>query len=397
MNLKQLQINNLLNITQAINNNVSADELYRMYQSFLSWEMGIERMALFVSSDDGYECATHHGVPEFIVRFDIGPYIKDFDKMKYIYNHESEVISAFDIVIPVFHKDRSLAFSLIGGPSGDSDLLERLQFIITITNIIAVAIENKRLFKRHVDQEVLRQEMMFAMNMQNRLMPSEFLKNKYVDIHGFYKPKLDVGGDYYDIVSTSDREILLAIADISGKGVAAALLMSNIQAILRTLIKRTRNLNEILSEINATIHEMLGGDRFASMFLARYDVQGKKLYYVNAGHNPPLLLTNSKNEDSQLLEATSPVLGSVVALEKQKEREIDLQKGMQLLMYTDGLTEIMNREESFFNIDIIEQLLRDNCHMDSRDVIHLLLAEARDFAAKQDFVDDLTLLTCKFL
>jgi sigma-B regulation protein RsbU (phosphoserine phosphatase) len=317
--------------------------------------------------------------------------------MKYVYNHENEVIAEFDVVIPVFHKDQSLAFSFIGGTTGDGDLLERLQFIITITNIIAVAIENKRLFKRQVEQEILRQEMIFAMNMQNRLMPSEFLKDEFVDIHGFYKPKLDVGGDYYDIVSTSEKEILLAIADISGKGVAAALLMSNIQAILRTLIKRTGHLNEILSEINATIHEMLGGDRFASMFLARYDVHSQKLYYVNAGHNPPLLLSGKKNEDSQFLEATSPVLGSVVALEEQKEQVLNVRRGMQLLMYTDGLTEIMNKEKSFFNIEIIEQLLRDNCHLDSRDIIHFLLAEARDFAANQDFVDDLTLLTCKFL
>ncbi len=397
MNLKQLQINNLLNITQAINENVSAGELYRMYQSFLSWEMGIERMALFVSKEEGFECATHHGVQEYIVRFDIGPFVEDFDKMKYVYNHENEVISEFDIVIPVFHKDHSLAFSFIGGTSGDGDLIERLQFIITITNIIAVAIENKRLFKRQVEQEVLRQEMMFAMNMQNRLMPSEFLQNEYVDIHGYYKPKLDVGGDYYDIVSTSDREILVAIADISGKGVAAALLMSNIQAILRTLIKRTRDLNEILSEINANIHEMLGGDRFASMFLVRYDVQNQKLFYVNAGHNPPLLLNHGKIKDSQLLEATCPVLGSVVALEDREEIEINVQKGMQLLMYTDGLTEIMNKEGAFFNINIIEQLLKEHCPLNSADVINLLLSEARDFAAKQDFVDDLTLLTCKFL
>ena len=359
--------------------------------------MGIERMALFVSKEDGYECVTHHGVREYIVRFDISPFVKDFDKMKYVYNHENEVISEFDVVIPVFHKNQSLAFSLIGGTSDDGDLLERLQFIITITNIIAVAIENKRLFKQQVEQEVLRQEMIFAMNMQNRLMPKDFLKNEFVDIHGFYKPKLDVGGDYYDIVSTSDKEILLAIADISGKGVAAALLMSNIQAILRTLIKRTRQLNDILSEINATIHEMLGGDRFASMFIARYDVEKQKLFYVNAGHNPPLLLSQDQKEDSLLLEATSPVLGSVVALEEQEEKAIDVKKGMQLLMYTDGLTEIMNSKESFFNIEIIEQLLRENCLMNSKDVINLLLSEARDFAARQEFVDDLTLLTCKFL
>jgi sigma-B regulation protein RsbU (phosphoserine phosphatase) len=395
LNLKQLQINNLLNITQAINNNLSATDLYNMYKSFLSWEMGIEKMALFIAEDDQYECVTSHGIGEYIVHFDIRPFIEDFSKMQYVFNHKNEVISQFDVVIPVFHKNQSLAFSLIGGASGEGDIIERLQFIITITNIIAVAIENKRLFKQQVERELLKQEMNLAMSMQKKLMPSHFPCRENIRFHGFYKPKLDVGGDYFDIIEHSEEEIIFTIADISGKGVAAALLMSNIQAILRTLVKRNIGLSEILKELDETISEMMEGDKFASMFVAKYNQKKKLLSYVNAGHNPPLIHYLNQEKPSELLEATSSVLGSMSSYDSIKEHDVHISDPAILIMYTDGLTEIMNADGAFYSIEMIDKMIGTKKRLSSKQINEDIINEAKKFAAKDVFLDDLTLLTCK--
>lgn len=397
MNLKQLQINNLLNITQAINNNVPAGELYSMYKSFLSWEMEISQMALFVISEDrsSYQCVTAHGIDDYIFHLDIMPFIHYFDKMKYVYNHENEVISKFDVAIPVFHKSNFLALSLIGGTAQENDILPKLQFIITITNIITVAIENKRLFRKHLNQEMLRKEMMFAMQMQSRLMPTSFDRTDMIDIHGYYQPKLQVGGDYYDYIVLSEEKVLICIADISGKGVAAALLMSNIQAILRTLLKRTNDISFILKDINDTIIDLMGGDKFASMFLAIYHKSVSRLEYLNAGHNPPLFL-NGETDSFNLLDATSSFLGSTSSWPDVQAKSLIIPPQSILVLYTDGLTEIENSEKEYFDIDQIKLVLNNNKHSTALNINGQIVKEAKQFAANEAFLDDLTLLSCKF-
>ncbi len=350
-------------------------------------------MALFVRHENKYQCTCHHGIDDFILTFDIDPYIDEFDKMKYVYNHENEVLSNFDVVIPVFHKNQSLALSLIGGTTDDANIIEKLQFIITITNIIAVAIENKRLFKQHLEQELFKNQMIFAMQIQNKLMPTEFIANQYIDLHGYYQPKHEVGGDYYDYITISEEEIFLTVADISGKGVAAALLMSNIQAILRTLLKRTQKISDILDEINQSINALMEGEKFASMFLAKYNMKTGTLNYLNAGHNPPLLING---EDKINLDANLSFLGSTEENPVVEEQEISIKNEAVLLMYTDGLTEIINSDEELFSMEYIEPIVERSKELNAFNINAELVKQAKSFAAKSDFLDDLTLFTCKF-
>ena len=152
LNLKQLQIRSLLTITQAINDNVPQDGLFNMYKSFLSWEMGIEKMVLFIMADEGWVCTTHINYENKAVD-GIIPLIVSHKRLYTIKADDPAPLRDFDIIIPVFHKDYPIAYSLIGGIKDKDDLFNKIQFITTITNIIAVAIENKRLFKRQLEQE----------------------------------------------------------------------------------------------------------------------------------------------------------------------------------------------------------------------------------------------------
>ena len=163
INLKQLQINRLLTITQAINNNVSASGLYEMYNSFLSWEMGVKKMALFVFRKDQWECATSIGVEEELLKEDLSDILPKYQRMKNIDEDlDHPLICQFDVVVPVLHKDQPIAYTFIGGFEKNNDLYNKMRFITTISNIIAVAIENKRLFKDQLKQERLRREMELA-------------------------------------------------------------------------------------------------------------------------------------------------------------------------------------------------------------------------------------------
>ena len=149
LHLKQLQINRLLGITQAINNNVSANGLYEMYRSFLGWELGIHKMALFIKEDEGkWICTTSIDILPELLLHDISSQLASYDRLKTLEGADHPLIGQFDIVIPVKHKDMPIAYVFIGGFGEDEDVYNKIQFITTITNIIAVAIENKRLFKK---------------------------------------------------------------------------------------------------------------------------------------------------------------------------------------------------------------------------------------------------------
>jgi len=167
LHLKQLQINRLLNITQAINNNVSNQGLYDMYNSFLSWEMGIKKMTLYIQFDNVWRCVSDIGISKELTEMDISQKLSEYERLKMLEGSEThELIKEFDVVIPVLHNERPIAYTFIGGFAEDEDMYNKVQFITTITNIIAVAIENKRLFKQQIEQEVYNREMKLAGDMQ---------------------------------------------------------------------------------------------------------------------------------------------------------------------------------------------------------------------------------------
>ena len=170
LNLKQLQIKSLLTITQAINENISADSLFNMYKSFLSWEMGVEKMLLFIWNDSNWECVSRISDGDIMDEDKLDELLGQFSRLHTIKETDPIEIQLFDIVIPVFHKQMPLAYALIGGIKEKDDLYNKIQFITTITNIVAVAIENKRLFKRQLEQERYEKEYNLAREVQQMLI-----------------------------------------------------------------------------------------------------------------------------------------------------------------------------------------------------------------------------------
>ncbi|RMF31942.1 MAG: serine/threonine protein phosphatase, partial [Bacteroidetes bacterium] len=193
LHLKQLQINRLLNITQAINNKVKADGLFQMYTDFLSWEMGIRKMALFFRDQERWACKASIGWEQPPFDGDIEQLLQGFTRLQNLDEPDHPFLKEFDVVIPVRHKDLPLAYVFIGGFDADEDMFNKVQFITTITNVIAVAIENKRLFKRQLEQEKLKHEMELASQFQQMLLPKTLPANQYYELDSVYRPHLNVG------------------------------------------------------------------------------------------------------------------------------------------------------------------------------------------------------------
>ncbi len=393
LNLKQLQINRLLNITQAINNNVSAEGLFSMYQSFLGWEIGINKMMLYIKEEEDWVCPTHIGIDEKLTKLDITDMLPKYTRLKNLEKSDHPLIQEFDVVIPVKHKEMPIAYVFIGGFSEEEDMYSKVQFITTITNVIAVAIENKRLFKRQLEQERLKREMELASDMQRMLIPKILPKTSCYELASIYQPQLGVGGDYFDFIESEDGKIIFCVGDISGKGLAAALLMANFQAIFHTLLHKRTSLKEFVVDLNKSVNLITRGDRFITLFVAEYDKKTKKLSYVNAGHYPPLWV--AAGEVTSLRKGCT-ILGPFEELPEIEVGHVQLETDEALILtFTDGLTDLQNEHGAYFGEPVLNEFAAKHYRSSAYEFNTKLMAQIEKFRGKQAFPDDITILTCK--
>ncbi len=392
LNLKQLQLNGLLNITQAINDNVKESGLFQMYSKFVTWELGVKKMALFIPNENGWICAASVGVNEDILDGSMTSLLHKYTRLSPLDDEKHKGLRQFDLIIPVQHKDNPIAYALIGQVENTEDYYGKILFITTITNIIAVAIENKRLFKKQIKQERLNREMELASDVQHMLIPSTLPTNDYFDLSSFYKPHIGVGGDYFDCIKLEETSMILCVGDISGKGLAAAMLMSNFQASLHVLLSKDTSLIPLVKELNKAIFKISNGDRYITFFIAKIDAANKTIEYINAGHIPPLA-----NIDGEIVEldAGSTILGGFEELPFIENGFISYKKNCTLLCYTDGITDILNNKGDYFSDKLVFDLFKNAESMSPSEFVQNLHENLKEFKQEQDFTDDMTVLVCK--
>lgn len=396
LSLQQLQINRLLEITQAINNNFSKADLFKLYQDTLSWEMRIQTFALYTQISDEWECVASAGLGDTLLEMDITDHFSTFTRSTKVHEPDHPLLREFEFVIPVHHKKYPIAFAFLGEDlfTGErDDIYETIRFISAITNVIAVAIENKRLFKRQLEQERLNRELELAVQVQNMLIPNNtrLPKNNEYEFSGIYQPHKGVGGDYYDFLEVGDREISFCIADISGKGIAAALLMSNFQANLQSLVHRKYlSVRKFTNRLNTLVYKATGGEKFITFFIARYHLKKKRLRYLNAGHNPPLMYSNGK---IHRLDQGCTILGAFSKIPNVEFGEIYLDDDALFLLYTDGLTDLQNEQGDYFDEAHLERFLLEYNHLDVETLNSTLMDVIHKFKGENDFPDDISVLT----
>ncbi len=390
--LKQLQINSLLTITQAINENVPAEDLFKMYGAFLRFEMAIRKMALFFRENQTWECKISSGVDEALFQPDISADLSRFRSTQGLSDDSHPVFREFDLVIPIMHKNTAIAYAFLGGFRDEDDVYSKVQFVTTITNIIAVAIENKRLFKSQVQQQIVNREVELAAEIQRALVPGRMPSSKGYQLSGIYRPHFAVGGDYYDVVEFPDGQIAFCIADITGKGVSAALLMANFQANFRALVSRRPALEELVREMNEAVFRVTQGDKFITFFVARYDTAARTLHYVNAGHIPPFMIMNGI---ITTLRNGATSLGWLPELPFLEIGEVKIPDQALIFTFTDGLTEARNSHGDEFGEERLASFLREHENDDPETLNSRLIQHVELFRGREPWPDDITLLTCK--
>jgi sigma-B regulation protein RsbU (phosphoserine phosphatase) len=226
-----------------------------------------------------------------------------------------------------------------------SPVLKHLNFIQTISSIIIVAIENIRLFRESLRQEALKKELELAARMQKMLIPdnSHMPKNPLLIVSGFYYPHYEVGGDYYDCIRLSETKTGFCIADVSGKGISAAILMSNFQASLRALFTKDITLESLVHKLNSIVVINAAGEKFITLFVARYDHSTGVLEYINAAHNPPVLYNTITGEISHL-HSSCVGIGMLDEIPSVVTSVLVIHDYTKIVCYTDGLSELKGED-----------------------------------------------------
>jgi sigma-B regulation protein RsbU (phosphoserine phosphatase) len=393
--IKDIKLNSLLEITRAINNNFSTTQLLDIFKEVLETQLKIGKLVLFSNSDKAWKCILKYGVGDEYnsvnVERDLFP-IKDIGTINF---SEKTLGKSFEIVIPVYHKSQPLAYVLIGDLEDKvevSPAIKHLNFVQILASIIVVAIENKKLAKESLQQAAMKKELELASEMQSMLFPSTLPNDAKLDTAAFYLPHQEVGGDYYDFIWLNENEFAFCVADVSGKGVAAALLMSNFQANLRVLFNHTTSLTELIHDLNAKVLASAKGEKFITLFIAKYNLVTRTLTYVNAAHNPPVLAT--KNSVSALKVGCTG-LGMFDEIGKIKEGIINISPETTIVCYTDGLVELENDKGDDFGIEQLKNIIRENIELDSKSLNNIIMATIIEYKESKPYIDDIALFSLK--
>lgn len=390
--IKELELQSLLEITQAINNNLSEEALYKIYNFTIRANLNISKLALYVL-DDEWNCKTHFGTKKDFTYIPIDSRFLQYGNIHLINCDSEDPFCEFEVVVPVAHKERKLAFVFVAGEKDDGSTGPvNTNFVQALSNIIIVAIENKKLVRRQLEQEMLRRELEIASNLQQFLFPKELPYSDKLKVAAFYQPHHSIGGDYYDYIRISEDQFLFCIADVSGKGIPAAMLMSNFQASLRTMIRQSTLLQEIIAELNYQIMNNASGQHFITFFVGIYDRSQSRLKYVNAGHNPPLLIDGSGAMIQ--LDKGSTILGGFHELPFLDVGVIEELDQFFFFSYTDGLIEITDDKNEEFGDERVKSLVEKYYNKrDMRELNKLIIDEMNNFKGDRPFKDDITLLS----
>jgi sigma-B regulation protein RsbU (phosphoserine phosphatase) len=326
--------------------------------------------------------------------------------------------------VPIVAREDVLGILVLGPRLADLPYSkDDRRLLLAVAWQMAFAIENARLVERKVEEQRMRREIALASEVQRRLFPERPPESRFLDLAGLCLPALGVGGDYYDFLALGDGLIGIAVADVAGKGISAALLMSVVQASLRSQAGGVSPA-QLVASMNALLYRSAARNRFATFFYAEFDEATRRLTYVNAGHNPPLLLRSAgrrQEEPAKLAHAVrggnggdggvvvmAPaddlsclrlstgglVIGALQAT-TYEEAVTDLQPGDLLVAYTDGVSEAFDPDGEEFGEDRLRAVVSAAAHLPAAGVAQAVVEAVNVFSHGAAQHDDITLVVAK--
>jgi serine phosphatase RsbU (regulator of sigma subunit) len=289
--------------------------------------------------------------------------------------------------------------SIIGAFNLESDRAEAygqhdLDLLTAFASLAAISIERARLYTERMSARKLSDELAIARRIQMTFLPSQDPKIDGFDISGINIPSADVGGDYYDFIPIVENHLGVAIGDVSGKGIPAALIMAAFRASLKAEIRNNFAIRAILMKVNNLLYESVERDNYVTAIYSVLDSKHRVLTFSNAGHNPPIL--RRADGKVELLQEGGLALG-IFPNSTYEERPVSLGAGDIIVFYTDGVTEAKSDKDEEFGVDRVLACLEESKERSARGIIDYIVECANKFTSANAEMDDLTMVVVKAL
>src|SRR5579885_746812 len=319
---------------------------------------------------------------------------------------ESELVTlkaiGAQLLLPIGTKEKLMGLFSLGPKLSEAPYsLSDVHLLRSVALQTGLALENSRLTKtiaqEMAQREKLNREIEIAREVQERLFPQRLPVIAGIDCFGACRPALGVGGDYYDFLTLPNGDLGIAIGDVSGKGIAAALLMASLQASLRgQVLAGHTDLAQLITNVNQLIYETTTPERYVTFFYGQYHRESRTFQYVNAGHNPPLVLRQSQDGKIHVirLETGGPVIGAFRDVPYQ-QGSLTLEPGDIFVGFTDGVSEAMNLQDEEWGEARLIPAVAQHAQQPAAAIIPSLLSEADRFASGAPQHDDMTLVVMK--
>lgn len=395
------QLRTLFDIARGLSATLESDKIIKLLTYALMGQMLVNRYAVVIFGKRDWQRTECKGftrdaldalTPDILSARDIEDalFVSDFPNAKIrkrLLNMKAEVF------IPLRHQNQLIGYILLGKKITGTKFTENdLEFLTTLVSQAVISLENARLFRETLEKQRIEQELQVAKNIQKKLLPREIPQADNYDFWGVNISSKEVGGDYFDIIPISDHRFALAIGDVSGKSVPASLLMANLQAGLRTIVKEDLPLSHLVSRLNYLIYENTDLDKYITFFIGILDTKTDRMEYVNAGHNPPLFITRDKK--LQNLEMGGIILGMMPEFPYQTG-SVRFNPDDLLVCYTDGVNEALNPREEEFGEERLKDLTVRFRHLPVRELADKIVQEIRAFSEGAEQADDITLLIAR--
>jgi sigma-B regulation protein RsbU (phosphoserine phosphatase) len=379
LNEKILQLNNLID---------AGIEISRYDNYEFLFEIALEKVASLANASSALICVndTDNGINEKQIVFPNGI---TADK---ILNSEFKIESSFNFNKKIYR------FILSGKETrkGDTHFNELDKLLLqAIARQVQTAIENDYLLKQSIEKDRIEKELLLAATIQKGILPKELPEIEGYELAGINIPSREVGGDYYDCINLGNGIYAFIIADVTGKGISAALLVNTLNAALYSYMEFKLPLSELTEKLNKLIFNATPADKFITFFIAVLDSISGTLDVVNAGHNPVLI--KRKNGNLEKIEAGGLGLGMLDLGLPYQEQHLALNEGDNLFLYTDGIPEAMNKKEEEYSDERMFDFFNNNSDKPSSEFIKAIVNDVKNHADIEPQSDDITCLILKKL
>ncbi len=294
------------------------------------------------------------------------------------------------MAIPIESKDEFYgAFLCVGKKNGPFYSAADRKLVESAAKQLRIAFSNYKYFKMELKRATIQKELSIAYDIQQSLFPKVFPKN--FDVAGVSIPAHDVGGDYYDAFEL-DGKLFITVADVSGKGVPAAIIMSSFRSYLKGIVRSSKNLEELSNSLNHLISSDISEDRFVTAVIGIFDPKSQTFEYVNAGHDPIIHVSEKK---SRFLGSNVIPFGIMDTPGMYKTERISVKPNDMLIVYTDGIAEARNLNEEEYGLDRLIEFAKNFSDLSPHDMLDMLMKNVADFSHDAEQHDDITALIAK--